>query len=354
VGDPAQAIYGFAGAHPDYLTGLPARFPGCPVLHLTRSYRSTPQVLAAAGRVLADPDADARLVPTRPSGAPVRLVEAATDAAEADALIAAVDRLLASGTSPSDLAVLVRTRSQVADVARRLGQEGVAVSARGASRFFDRPEVRQGVALLAAAARREQTAAALASEPEPATTSHPGLVDTVEAVLADAGWTPQRPDSTRDSRRWDSWSTLVDLARGLQDAAREGGDPAPTLVDLVDDLRERARTGEEPRAAGVTVATLHATKGQEWPQVFVLGAHDGGIPTAAATARGAGPDAIDEERRLLYVGLTRARDGLTVSWARRHRPDQASQRRASRFLQPWLESRDPDLDIRLHPDGPAR
>jgi DNA helicase-2/ATP-dependent DNA helicase PcrA len=122
----------------------------------------------------------------------------------------------------------------------------------------------------------------------------------------------------------------------------------------VDDLRERARTGEEPRAVGVTVATLHATKGQEWPHVFVLSAHDGGIPAAVATGRGAAPDAVEEERRLLYVGLTRARDGLTVSWARRHRSDQVTQRRPSRFLQPFLESRDPGVDIRLHPGGPAR
>jgi DNA helicase-2/ATP-dependent DNA helicase PcrA len=149
-------------------------------------------------------------------------------------------------------------------------------------------------------------------------------------------------------------ASLADLARSLEAAAAEAGERPPGIGDLVDDLRERARSGEEPRAAGVTVATLHATKGQEWAHVFVLGAHDGGIPATAAGGRAAGPDALEEERRLLYVGLTRARDGLTVSWSARHRPDRQTQRRPSRFLQPLLEQDDAGVDIRLHRDGPAR
>jgi DNA helicase-2/ATP-dependent DNA helicase PcrA len=122
----------------------------------------------------------------------------------------------------------------------------------------------------------------------------------------------------------------------------------------VDDLRERARTGEEPRAVGVTVATLHATKGQEWPVVRVVGVHEGGVPNTAALARAAGPDALAEEQRLLYVGLTRARDRLTISWSAGRRAGQASRRAPSRFVRPLLSGENPDVDIRLHTPGNGR
>jgi len=349
VGDPAQAIYGFAGARPQYLTGFPARFPGCRVLRLTRSYRSTPQVLAAAAVVLAD--SQARLTPTRPAGPAVRLREAEDDPAEVQALVGAVRRLLATGTAEADVAVLVRTRADVVEVGRRLRAAGVAVSARGASRFFERPEVRQVVALLAAAARRSPAVPTGPATGGQGTTeaARPSLAQSAQAVLVDAGWSPDRPRPGRDDARWESWAAVVDLARGLDVAAREAGDPAPSLADLVDDLRERARSGEEPRALGVTVATLHATKGQEWRHVFIVGAHDGAIPSGAAATGAAGPEALEEERRLLYVGLTRARDGLTVSWAARRTADRQRRRPPSRFLAPLLENRGPGVDIRLRP-----
>jgi len=348
VGDPAQAIYGFAGARADYLTGFAARFPGCRVLHLTRNYRSTPQVLAVAASVRTG--GACRLTPTRPAGSAVGLREEVDERAEGDALVRAVQRLLAAGAAEADLAVLVRTRSQVAQVARWLRDAGVAVSARGTSRFFERPEVRQVVALLAAAARRQEAA----SRPQVPARPQGSLADSVLAVLTDAGWSPQRPSAEREASRWESWAGVLELARGLDVAARDAGDPAPTLADLVDELRERARSGEEPRAPGVTVATLHATKGQEWRHVFVVGAHDGGIPSSAATTRTGGPDALEEERRLLYVGLTRARDGLSVSWAARGADDQRRRRRPSRFLAALLDQPHPGLEIRLHPAPDGR
>jgi DNA helicase-2/ATP-dependent DNA helicase PcrA len=105
---------------------------------------------------------------------------------------------------------------------------------------------------------------------------------------------------------------------------------------------------------GVTVATLHATKGQEWPVVRVVGVHEGGVPNTAALARAAGPDALAEEQRLLYVGLTRARDRLTISWSAGRRAGQASRRAPSRFVRPLLSGENPDVDIRLHPPGNGR
>jgi DNA helicase-2/ATP-dependent DNA helicase PcrA len=350
VGDPAQSVYAFAGAQPRYLTEFTTQHPSAQVLELTRNYRSTPQVLAVAAAVRPPTSGSPALQPTRPPGAPVLLAEADDDRAEAAGLVAAVRAELAAGTRPGDVAVLVRTRSQVGEVGRALRAGGVAVSARGATRFFERPEVRQVVALLAAAARRDTAPSQPGDgQPDPA-----GLGERTEAVLVEAGWTPQRPTAAGDLGRWESWASVLELARSLQQTAADSGDPPPRLGDLVDDLRERARSGEEPRAVGVTVATLHATKGQEWPVVFVVGVHDGALPSAAATTRTAGPDALAEEQRLLYVGLTRARDRLTVSWSARRTPQQASRRRPSRFLQPLIDAGDPAANIRLRPHGADR
>jgi DNA helicase-2/ATP-dependent DNA helicase PcrA len=286
------------------------------------------------------------------------LAEAADDAAELDALVAAVRAELDRGTPPGDVAVLVRTRGQVGEVGRALRAAGLEVSARGVTRFFERPEVRQVVALLAAEARRGQTAPraagwgpATSAEAGPGAAAVPPLPQLTEQLLVEGGWTPQRPGAAREQGRWESWASVLALARALQAEAEATGAPAPVLADLVDDLRERARTGEELRAVGVTVATLHATKGQEWPVVLVVGVHEGGIPSSAALARTAGPDALAEEQRLLYVGLTRARDRLTVSWSAGRRAGQASRRAPSRFVRPLLSGENSDVEIRLHTDG---
>jgi DNA helicase II / ATP-dependent DNA helicase PcrA len=340
VGDPAQAIYGFAGARPEYLAGFADRFPGAQVLELTHNYRSTPQILrtAAALGAAGGPALDA----TRTPDGPVVLVEAADDQREVAQTAEQVRALLDAGAAQSDVAVLVRTRSQVAAVSRALRGRGIGVSARGGARFFERPEVRQAMALLAAARRHEGD------------TAGGSAAAAAEAVLLDAGWLPARPEAPREAARWESWAALVAAARDLDAGADSAGEPPPTLSDLVDNLREMARAGEEPRGVGVTVATLHATKGQEWSQVFVLGVHEGGIPNNAATSRVALPQAVAEERRLLYVGMTRARDRLTVSWSARRSPDQARRRPPSRFLQPTLASPTSDVEIRLQPSSAGR
>jgi DNA helicase-2/ATP-dependent DNA helicase PcrA len=334
VGDPAQAIYGFAGARPEYLTDFPAHVPGTRVLRLTRNYRSTPQVLDAAATV---GGADGPpLVPTREGRSPV-VVRALPDAAQEVAhVVGRVRDQVAAGTDPSDVAVLVRTRAEVTAVARALRDAGVAVSARGGARFFERPEVHQAVAVLAAASHRS---------------GHPdGLAAATEAALTDAGWHPSRPSGSREAARWDSWAALVRLARSLE----ASGNPAPTMTDLVDHLRELARAGEEPPGMGVTVATLHATKGQEWSVVHLMGASEGSLPHPSATGRSSPPSALAEERRLLYVGMTRARDHLEVSWSSARRADQHRHRPVSRFLEPLLSSTDASargsVEIRLPPE----
>ncbi len=358
VGDPLQSIYSFAGARPAMLGEFARRFPGAAVLELTHNYRSTPQVVSAAqsvaarGRPVSSPTSQP-LRPTRPPGVAIQLREAANQHDEADGVARSVRALVHGGTAARDIAVLTRTRAHVAPLVRALQAQQVAVAVGGATAFYERPEVRQLVALLSAAARRD----AQSSAGETSQESAPGanamlaasLTATAQSVMVEAGWAPKRPSSARESSRWESWAAVLGVAADIEKAAAAAGDRPPTLTDLVEELREQARAGSQPRGTGVTVATLHATKGQQFAAVFVVGAHDGGIPNRAALGRSAPPDAVAEEQRLLYVGLTRAADRLCVSWARRAEAT-TPVRSPSRFLVGILTDRPDYADIQLHGD----
>src|SRR5215469_1686073 len=158
VGDPRQTIYSFTGATPDYLTGFPAEFPAAPVIRLVRNYRSTPQVVTLANKVgegATWPAAQSGtgLVAQRAAGPAPQLTEYPDEPAEAAAVARQIRALLSSGTPAAEIAVLVRTNAQTEGHEQALTQAGVPFQLRGAERFFDREEVRQGVALLGAASR---------------------------------------------------------------------------------------------------------------------------------------------------------------------------------------------------------
>jgi DNA helicase-2/ATP-dependent DNA helicase PcrA len=150
------------------------------------------------------------------------------------------------------------------------------------------------------------------------------LAATVRAVLSGNGWTDQPPAGGGATReRWESLAALVRLAADLAAAS-----PQPTLRDFIAELEERADAQHAPTVEGVTLASLHAAKGLEWDAVFVVGATDGMIPITYADT----PEAVEEERRLLYVGVTRARQWLTITWATARAPGGRASRRPSRFL----------------------
>jgi DNA helicase-2/ATP-dependent DNA helicase PcrA len=350
VGDPRQAIYSFAGARPELLESFAQRFPGAARLELTRNYRSTPQVLSVATAVIEHGALSRQrgvgLRPTRPDGRKVDLREAEDQQSEAEDVASTVASLVSSGTAARDVAVLTRTRAHIGLLVRALQARHVPVAARGGTPFHERPEVRQALALLSAAARRAGQYRAAAEDESAGATLSPSLTTTVRDVLIEGGWSMRRPDQQREVSRWEAWATLVAVADELERTCDDAGVDPPTLDDFVDHLREQARAGSEPRGSGVTVATLHATKGQQWSAVFVVGAHDGGIPNRSALGRSAGPDAVAEEQRLLYVGLTRAADYLCVSWARRASAD-APRRSPSRFVSGLLADRPAEADIRL-------
>jgi len=150
------------------------------------------------------------------------------------------------------------------------------------------------------------------------------LLDLLRATLAGMGWTTEAPTTRGQTRdRWESLQALMTMAE-------EAGEM--TATDFVADLDRRAAEQHAPAAGGITLATLHAAKGLEWDAVYLAGMHDGAMPLVHATT-----DAeVEEERRLLYVGMTRAREHLVVSWAAARTPGGRGNRQPSRFLQSLL------------------
>ncbi len=150
------------------------------------------------------------------------------------------------------------------------------------------------------------------------------LPSQVRAVLSGEGWTPQPPAGSGAVReRWESLAALVNLAQDFA-AAR----PGATLSDLVAELDERANAQHAPTVQGVTLASLHSAKGLEWDVVFLVGLAEGMMPITYAKT----DEQIEEERRLLYVGVTRARERLHLSWSLARSPGSRPNRRPSRFL----------------------
>ncbi|HUA29762.1 MAG TPA: ATP-dependent helicase [Streptosporangiaceae bacterium] len=313
VGDPRQTIFSFTGATPSYLTGFAAEFPNATVIRLVRNYRSTPQVLAVANRLggrLRRPGA-APLVAQRPKGPKPQFTEYADDEQEAAEVARRAAALIRSGTAARDMAVLVRTNAQTPAFEQALSEAAVPFVLRGAERFFDRAEVRQGVGLLRAASRTVSAADDPAGQ--------------VRAVLSGIGLTSQPPAGRGQAReRWESLQALAQLAGDFFAAS-----PRASLADLGAELAARGAIGHAPVMDGVTLASLHAAKGLEWEVVFLAGLSDGTLPIVYAQSG----DAIEEERRLLYVGVTRARDRLCLSWALARSAGARPVRKRSRFVE---------------------
>lgn len=315
VGDPAQTIYSFAGADARYLRDFRTEYPQAVSIDLVRNYRSTPEVVEAANTLLAPSSSrGVELRAQRPSGPTVSYTPRADEVAEAEAVAAQIARLRDSGRSLSEVAVLFRINAQSEAFEEALSARGIPYVVRGAARFFDRAEVREAVTRLRGAARSGEAAG-------------DGLVESVTGILAGMGWTPTAPTTRGQTRdRWESWQALVDQATEF------AATPGAELNAFVDDLDRRAAEQHAPVADGVTLATFHAAKGLEWDSVFLCGLQDGTLPITYAES----PAAVEEERRLLYVGMTRARVDLALSWSLARSPGGRASRKPSRFLDPLL------------------
>ncbi|WP_394768054.1 ATP-dependent helicase [Lacisediminihabitans sp.] len=307
VGDASQTIYSFAGASADYLLGFPTRYRESTVVRLEQNYRSTPAIVHTANRLMRGrPGALALRAAVKP---PVAITPSVTaypsDIAEARAVAAQIGEQIAGGAKPQDIAILYRINVQAAVLEAALADAGITFQLRGGTRFFELQEVKQALMMLKGAvvgATREL------------------LFKTVSDVLRSLGWTQDAPEvrgAVRD--RWESLNAIM----GLAEASPSG----TTLRAFVDELFERSAAQHEPTMSAVTLATLHSAKGLEWDTVYLIGLSDGFVPITYAKT----PEAIDEERRLLYVGVTRARRRLHLSWSSGG-GGRGGARRPSRFL----------------------
>ena len=315
VGDPAQTIYSFTGASPEHLLSFRTRHPDARTVELVRNYRSTPQVVTLANLVLRGPGGQRRsgsveLRAQRADGPVPELVVADNDPDEAAAVATRIASLLDAGHPPSEVAVLFRTNGQSEAFESALAERGIPYLVRGGERFFSRKEVRDAVVLMRGAARSDD-----GSVP---------LTDLARDVLLGAGWSREAPTSGGAAReRWESLAALAGLADDLF-----ATDPQARMPALVRELEERAAASHAPTVQGVTLASFHAAKGLEWDTVFLVGCSDGLLPITMADT----PEAVEEERRLLYVGVTRARERLVLSYAGARTPGAKATRRPSRFL----------------------
>ncbi|OIH98203.1 ATP-dependent DNA helicase [Curtobacterium sp. MCBA15_001] len=319
VGDASQTIYSFAGASSRYLLGFGSEFPRGSVLRLERNYRSTPQVVHAANALMrGQPGAlDLAAQSTEPGPEPV-VVPCVHDGDEAQTIARRITELVGGGAAFGDCAVLFRVGAQSAALEAALGRNGIPYRVQGGTRFFDRPEVKLAVHHMRGEAIRQ---------------TDDELTRRVGLVLQISGWTPTAPEGTGAVReQWEALQAIMGLA--------EDAPAGTTMQEFTQDLVDRAATHHEPDLDAVTLATLHSSKGLEWPNVVIAGAAEGLLPISHATT----DDEVDEERRLFYVGLTRARRTVTVTWSR-----QGSMRGGSRGPSRFLAA----LDTHTAGAGPS-
>jgi DNA helicase II / ATP-dependent DNA helicase PcrA len=356
VGDEDQTIYTFTGATSEYLTGFARRFPEARVVRLEDNYRSSPEVLALANRLLAGtpgrgPGAGKRLVATRASGPEPTVAAFEHAEREVRALVAEVGRLVRAGVDPDEVAVLVRTNAQIPPLEEALAAAGIRYQVRG-ELFFRRTEVLRAIGVL-----RSRTARATGG----------GLVDALEAIWFERfGFRrDEEPDGEEARQRHASLVTLLGIAERLEGSRPgDGGEPGPQaevlegggggpaagadpgvdpdpaageaagavagMAMFLEEMGRRAAQEAEGTGGGVNLLTYHRAKGLEFDAVLLPAVEEGVLPIRQAST----PAEVAEERRLLYVGLTRARVHLWLSWAaRRAGPSGREQsRKPSRFL----------------------
>nr|WP_120491522.1 ATP-dependent DNA helicase UvrD2 [Corynebacterium lactis] len=340
VGDANQTIYSFTGATPHYLMNFSRDYPEATVVRLQRDYRSTPQVVELANDVIGRAQgriagSRLKLVGQRADGPEPTFNQYDDEPMEARATARTIKRLIDSGVQPSEIAVLYRINAQSAVFEQALSEVGVPYQVRGGDGFYQRPEIRDAISALV---RVSRAAAHLKGQ---------DLLAQVKQVFAGLGLTEQEPEGAGARERWQSLGALFDLCRDLVHST-----PELNIQALLGQLHTRQQAKHPPTLQGVTLASLHAAKGLEWDAVFLVGLTDGALPIQHALRKleqspAQGAEAIEEERRLFYVGITRAREHLELSWSLARAEGGRKSRKRSRFLDGL------DIGVSDHSTAPA-
>lgn len=316
VGDANQTIYSFTGATPQYLLDFSRHFPNAHVVKLQRDYRSTPQVTTLANQVIGA--AKGRIAGTRlelqgmrePGPEPI-FREFESDPAEAREIAGQILTLLDQGVPAKEIAVLYRINAQSAVLEQALADAGIAYQVRGGTSFFENRVIVDAMQQLIRANLQNDL------PPDP--------VAIARAALAPLGYSTQEPDGAQERERWQLLRALVDLVEDIVQLRNTN-----SLEVVLGELRRRAADKQPPAVDSVTLVTLHAAKGLEWDAVFLAGLTEGLLPFRYAID--AGDEQIEEERRLFYVGITRARKHLALSWAPARQEGGRASRKRTRFL----------------------
>ena len=306
VGDPNQTIYSFTGASSGYLLGFQSTYPDATVVNLSSNYRSTPNIIDLANRLIRGETELDELVAQGSEGLAPKAEGFQNAEAEAAAIAKSISAQLARGVKANEIAILYRVNSQSEVFEKALADARIDYQVRGGERFFNRPEILQVIRLVRA---------------EMITPTDKPLFQIVSDAARDAGWRSKEPTEGGAVReKWEALNSFVAIVDELPEGA--------SLADFVKELDERIRSQHEPVKAAITISTIHAAKGLEWDCVYLAGLNEGLLPISYAKTEAE----IYEERRLFYVGLTRARRELSLSWSL---SDQASgrERKRSRFLE---------------------
>lgn len=290
VGDPNQTIYSFSGASSSHLSQFASTYPNANIISLTRNYRSTGNIISMANRVIRGQSSMDELESQGVAGNPPVFFEAKDSATEAAQIAGEIKQQLARGIKPNEIAVLYRVNSQSEIFEKALADQGIEYQVRGGERFFNRPEILQLIRLVKA---------------ETIVPSDKPLYQVVSDSARALGWKSKEPAEGGAVR--DQWEALNSFI-AIVDELPEGS----TITDFVKEVDERIRSQHEPVKAAITLSTIHAAKGLEWDSVFLAGLNEGLLPISYAKTE----LAIYEERRLFYVGITRARKELSLSFAK--------------------------------------
>lgn len=294
VGDPAQTIYSFAGATPVFLNSFTQRFPEAEVVRLTTGYRSTPEIIFTANSILRKGAMGNELVAINDHGSKPTITAYDDESSEIAGIVRDITKLISEGTPAQEIAVLARTNNQLNGLEKAMNLANLPYQVRNTERFFDRKEVRDFL-------KQVRTAS---------------VIPTEGVIWLDELRTLAQPFLTGGAI--DGIAALLHLARELD---TDSGFTPKNLRTYLREVEDRVQQNNPPTMPVTTLATLHAAKGLEWERVFLMGVSDGILPLENNSTTG-DQASIDEERRLFYVGITRAKSDLRLSY----------RGKASRFL----------------------